>query len=150
MYTNYEPIMLSNVEYIHVEREEKIRRDLNFFSRELSFFICLPQPERQNRTNINRDHYGARDRLVAACFSENLMLSRFEERFRMSRTLFTSIVEEVTIHYAFFREKQDCTGRLGIFLLLKCTSSIRQLAYDTVPDALDEYTQMGHATARLS
>ncbi|GKF90973.1 ALP1-like protein, partial [Tanacetum coccineum] len=33
---------------------------------------------------------------------------------------------------------------------MKCTSAIRQLAYDTVPDALDEYLQMGHATSRLS
>ncbi|GJW16373.1 hypothetical protein Tco_0020506 [Tanacetum coccineum] len=76
--------------------------------------------------------------------------ARFEERFRMSRTLFTSIVEEVTIHCAYFHEKEDCTGRLGISPLMKCTSAIRQLAYDTVPDAFDEYLHMGHATSRLS
>ncbi|GJS64514.1 ALP1-like protein [Tanacetum coccineum] len=33
---------------------------------------------------------------------------------------------------------------------MKCTSTIRQLAYGTVPDALDEYLQMRHATSRLS
>ncbi|GJV36400.1 hypothetical protein Tco_1408877 [Tanacetum coccineum] len=76
--------------------------------------------------------------------------SRFDERFRMSRTLFTCIVEEVTLHCAFFREKEDCTGKLGISPLMKCTSAIRQLAYGTVPDALDEYLQMGHATSRQS
>ncbi|GKE76038.1 PXMP2/4 family protein 4-like protein, partial [Tanacetum coccineum] len=74
----------------------------------------------------------------------------FEELARMGRKLSTSIVEEVTIHCAYFREKQDCTGRLGISPLLKCPSAIRQLAYDTVYDALEEYLQMGHATARLS
>nr|GEU47138.1 hypothetical protein [Tanacetum cinerariifolium] len=47
-----------------------------------------------------------------------------------------------------FREKEDCTGKLGISSLIKCTSAIRQLAYGTVPDALDEYLQMGNATSR--
>ncbi|GJW14404.1 retrovirus-related pol polyprotein from transposon TNT 1-94 [Tanacetum coccineum] len=71
----------------------------------------------------------------------------FKERFRISRKLFTSIVEEVTLHCAYFRENIDCTERQGISPLLKCTSAIRQLAYDTVPDALDEYLQMGEATS---
>nr|GEV22929.1 putative harbinger transposase-derived protein [Tanacetum cinerariifolium] len=31
---------------------------------------------------------------------------------------------------------------------MKCTSAIRQLAYDTSPDALDEYLQMGEHCAR--
>nr|GEU32002.1 protein ALP1-like [Tanacetum cinerariifolium] len=85
-------------------------------------------------------------------FSDNPMFpaSRFEERFRMSRTLFTGLVEEVTLHCAFFREKEDYTRKLGIFPLMKCTSAIRQLTYDTVPDALDEYLQMGHAISRQS
>ncbi|GJW74013.1 hypothetical protein Tco_0133383 [Tanacetum coccineum] len=159
MYTNYEPIMLKDVEDLHAEREdlhakreEKIRRDLNFSSRALSFLVYLPQAKRQKRTNINHDHYGAHDRLVAAYFSDNPMFlaSRFEEKFRMSRKLFTIIVEEVTIHCAYFREEQDCTGRLGISPLLKCTSIIHQLAYGTVPDALYEYFDIGHATSRLS
>ncbi|GJS16375.1 hypothetical protein Tco_0410847 [Tanacetum coccineum] len=75
--------------------------------------------------------------------------SRFKERFRMSRK-FTSIVEEVTIHCAYFREKKDCTGRVVISLLLKCAFTIRQLTNGTVPDALDEYLQMGEATSRVS
>ncbi|GKE20991.1 hypothetical protein Tco_1432503 [Tanacetum coccineum] len=75
--------------------------------------------------------------------------SRSKERFRMSRK-FTSIVEEVTIHCAYFREKKDCTERVGISLLLKCTSTIRQLTNGIVPDALDEYLQMGEATSRIS
>ncbi|GKA01711.1 hypothetical protein Tco_0674376, partial [Tanacetum coccineum] len=74
--------------------------------------------------------------------------SLFEDRFRMSRSLFTSIVEEVTLHCAFFSEKEDCTGKLGISPLIKCTSAIRQLAYGIVPDTLDEYLQMGHTTSR--
>ncbi|GJS48802.1 RNA-directed DNA polymerase, eukaryota [Tanacetum coccineum] len=60
----------------------------------------------------------------------------------MSQSLFTGIVEELTLQCEFFREKEDCTGKLGISLLIKCTSAIRQLAYGTVPDTLDEYLQM--------
>nr|GEX42837.1 hypothetical protein [Tanacetum cinerariifolium] len=113
--------MLPDVEEIQAEREEKIQRDLSFFSRSLSFFICLPKPKRQKRTNINRDYYGAQERLVAAYFSDNSMFPEavFEDRFRMSRSLFTEISP-----------------------LIKCTSAIRQLAYDTVPEALNEYLQM--------
>ncbi|GJT91135.1 hypothetical protein Tco_1079980 [Tanacetum coccineum] len=47
-------------------------------------------------------------------------------------------------------KKEDCTGTLGLSTLLKCTSAIRQLAYDTLPGALDEYLQMGQTTSRLS
>nr|GEW02115.1 hypothetical protein [Tanacetum cinerariifolium] len=68
----------------------------------------------------------------------------FDDRFRMSRSLFTGIVEELTLQCEFFREKEDCTGKLGISPLIKCTSAIRQLAYGTVPNALDEYLQMGN------
>nr|GEZ36989.1 hypothetical protein [Tanacetum cinerariifolium] len=32
-------------------------------------------------------------------------------------------------------------GKLGISTLMKCTSTIRQLTYDVVPDALDEHVQ---------
>ncbi|GJT46560.1 putative ribonuclease H-like domain-containing protein [Tanacetum coccineum] len=60
----------------------------------------------------------------------------------MSRSLFTGIVEELTLQCEFFREKEDCTGKLEISPLIKCTSAIRQLAYGTVPDALDEYLQI--------
>ncbi|GJW08034.1 ALP1-like protein [Tanacetum coccineum] len=150
MAANYEPIMLPDIEEIQAEREEKIQRDLTFFSRALSFFVYLPKPKRQKRTNINRDYYGAHERLVAAYFSDNLMFpaSLFEDRFRMGRSLFTGIVEEVTLHCAFFREKEDCTGKLGISPLIKCTSTIRQLAYDTVLDTLDEYLKMCHDTSR--
>ncbi|GKA31044.1 hypothetical protein Tco_0717349 [Tanacetum coccineum] len=35
----------------------------------------------------------------------------------------------------------DCTGRTGISSLMKYSSAIRQLAYDNVSDALDEYLQ---------
>ncbi|GJW98110.1 ALP1-like protein [Tanacetum coccineum] len=68
----------------------------------------------------------------------------------MGRSLFNRIVQEVTNHSSFFRDNIDYTGRVGISSLMKCTSAIRQLAYDIVPDFLDEYLQMSIKSSCLS
>ncbi|GJR86504.1 ALP1-like protein [Tanacetum coccineum] len=53
---------------------------------------------------------------------------------------------------AYFSEhpQDDCTGKVSISSLIKCTSAIRQMAYEVVPDSLDEYLEMGATTARDS
>ncbi|GKC27638.1 hypothetical protein Tco_1034932, partial [Tanacetum coccineum] len=53
---------------------------------------------------------------------------------------------------AYFSEhpQDDCTGKVSISSLMKCTSAIRQMAYGAVPDSLDEYLEMGATTARDS
>ncbi|GJS46567.1 retrotransposon gag domain, retroviral aspartyl protease [Tanacetum coccineum] len=52
--------------------------------------------------------------------------------------------------YFFEYNSVDCKGNVGISLLMKCTSVIRQMTYDSVPDALDEYLQMGSTNAYLA
>ncbi|GJT89808.1 hypothetical protein Tco_1078653 [Tanacetum coccineum] len=69
---NSEAIMLPDVEDLYAEEEEIVHRDLNFFSKALSFLVCLPQPKRHRRTNINRDHYGAHDRLLLTFLDETI------------------------------------------------------------------------------
>ncbi|GKC54421.1 ALP1-like protein [Tanacetum coccineum] len=76
------------------------------------------------RTPVERDRYGAHDRLVMAYFWEHLQY------------------DEATFY--------DCTGHRGISSLMKCTSAICQLAYVSASDSLDEYLQMGATTARKS
>nr|GEW24614.1 hypothetical protein [Tanacetum cinerariifolium] len=51
-------------------------------------------------------------------------------------------------HFDFFGVRPDTTGLMGFSVIMKCTSAIRQLAYGTSPDALDEYLQMGEHCAR--
>ena len=68
----------------------------------------------------------------------------------MKRSLFTRIVWDVTNHYSYFQLGTDCSGRVGIFALIKCNSALRQLTYNTVPDALDEYLQMNAKNSRDS
>ncbi|GJV49941.1 hypothetical protein Tco_1440153 [Tanacetum coccineum] len=45
-------------------------------------------------------------------------------------------------HFHFFTSRLDCTGRMSISALMKCTTAIRQMAYGSTPDAFDEYLQM--------
>ncbi|GJW60834.1 ALP1-like protein [Tanacetum coccineum] len=96
------------------------------------------------RTPVERDRYGAHDRLVMAYFSEHPQYDEatFRDRFRMSRRLFTKIVREVTDASHFFQQTDDCTGHRGISSLMKCTSAICQLAYVSASDSLDEYLQI--------
>nr|GEX41039.1 hypothetical protein [Tanacetum cinerariifolium] len=68
----------------------------------------------------------------------------------MNQELFTSICEDVTNRCEFFRNNIDCTEREGISALKTCTFAIRQLTYNTVPEALDEYFHMSATTSRAS
>ncbi|GJR22900.1 hypothetical protein Tco_0971427 [Tanacetum coccineum] len=99
---------------------------------------------------IVRDCHGAHDRLVAAYFAEQPMYTpkQFRERFQMRRKLFNRIVRDLSDKYPYFQQSIDAVGRCGISALVKCTSVIRQLAYDYVPDSLDEYLHIGNKIAR--
>nr|GEU52171.1 protein ALP1-like [Tanacetum cinerariifolium] len=75
---------------------------------------------------------------------------KFWKTFRMARPLFNEIITAVINHAPFFRNNIDCTEKEGIFRLLKCTSSIRQLAYDVHSEFLDEYIQISERTSRTA
>ncbi|GKB76539.1 ALP1-like protein, partial [Tanacetum coccineum] len=132
-------------------RSDEVNSELAVFAEACQAAYEASKPK-IHRTPVERDHYGAHDRLVMAYFSENPQYNEktFRERFRMSRRLFTKIVREVTDASQFFQERYDCTGQRSISALMKCTSAVRQLAYGCVPDSLDEYLQMGATTARDS
>nr|GEY24300.1 hypothetical protein [Tanacetum cinerariifolium] len=82
-----------------------------------------PTIRKNQRNHIVRDRYGAHYRLVKACFAK------------------------VTF-YNDYLLRRDVVGKAGISNLVKCTSAIRQLAYDAVPNSLDEYLQIGDKTSR--
>lgn len=59
-----------------------------------------------------------------------------------------SAIEPLPQHFLFFQKSEtDCTGRAGFNIFQKCTSAIRQLAYASNADQLDEYLHMGRATS---
>ncbi|GJZ14085.1 ALP1-like protein [Tanacetum coccineum] len=117
---------------------DEVNTRLAMWLREACQRLMTRSSQKVHRTTVERDRYGAHDRLVMAYFSEQPQYDEatFRERFRMSRRLFTKIVREVTDASQFFQERYDCRGQRSISALMKCTSAIRQLAYGCVPDLL--------------
>ncbi|GJR86585.1 ALP1-like protein [Tanacetum coccineum] len=68
----------------------------------------------------------------------------------MALPLFNEIVTAATDHDPFFCNNIDCTGKEDISGLLKCTSSIRQLAYGVHAEFRDEYMQISERTSRTA
>ncbi|GJZ59913.1 ALP1-like protein isoform X1 [Tanacetum coccineum] len=76
------------------------------------------------RTYIYREREEAEQRLIDHYFGDDEYEPKYpEEKFRR-------------------RSRLDATSRKSIGPSLKCTSAIRQMAYDTSPDAFDEYLQI--------
>ncbi|GJZ77852.1 ALP1-like protein [Tanacetum coccineum] len=75
-------------------------------------------------------------------------LKQFYKRFQMRQKLFNRIARELSDTYPYFQQTHDAVGRCGIFALVKCTSAIRQLPYDSIRDSLDEYLQISNKTTR--
>lgn len=104
---------------------------------------------RRPRRFINRDREETAKRLWDDYFADEprFHADMFRRRFRMSKSLFIRIcqgiinysVAPVPACFTYFHQKRDATGLLGFNVFQKCTSAIRQLAYSTTPDALDEY-----------
>ncbi|GJT52187.1 ALP1-like protein [Tanacetum coccineum] len=112
--------------YISSDDEDEVTSELAMFTEACQAAYQASKPKHQ-RTPVERDRYGAHDRLIMAYFSEHPQYDQaiFRDRFRMSRRLFTKIIRE-------------------------CTSAIRQMAYGAIPGSLDEYLLMGATTARDS
>ncbi|GKC87246.1 transcription elongation factor SPT6 [Tanacetum coccineum] len=112
------------------------------------------------RRYINHERDVAEERLMANYFGPHPKYppEYFIRRYRMNRELFLEIVQGIenyiqTVnplpkHFQFFTIRYDCTGLKSFSVIMKCTSAIRQLAYGTTSDALDEYLQMGAHCAR--
>ncbi|GKA12002.1 hypothetical protein Tco_0691548 [Tanacetum coccineum] len=112
------------------------------------------ESSRRSRNAINRERDVAEACLMADYFDSPLKYPDyyFRRRYRMNRSLFLEIVQRIETyiqtvhplpdHFKFFVVRLDATGLMSFSVIMKCTSDIRQLAYDTTPDALDEYLQM--------
>ncbi|GJV51291.1 hypothetical protein Tco_1447032 [Tanacetum coccineum] len=118
------------------------------------------QVQCRSRNPINRERDIAEARLMADYFgpSPKYPAYYFRRRYRMNRSLFLEIVQGIEnyiqthdplpAHFNFFVVRLDATGLMGFSVIMKCTSAVRQLAYGTSPDALDEYLQMEEHCAR--
>ncbi|GKA93621.1 ALP1-like protein [Tanacetum coccineum] len=81
--------------YTSSDDEDEVNSELAAFTEACQAVYDASNPK-VHRTRVERDYYGAHDRLVMAYFSENPQYDEatFRDRFRMSRRLFTKIVRE--------------------------------------------------------
>ncbi|XP_076925350.1 uncharacterized protein LOC143588137 [Bidens hawaiensis] len=102
------------------------------------------------RPHRQRDRVGAHEWLMQDYLSPDATFDaeQFRRRFRLSRQLFLRIVGDLERDYAFFQQQDDARGKPGYSPLQKCTTAIRQLAYGTTSDAMEEYLQMSETMAR--
>jgi hypothetical protein len=102
-----------------------------------------PRPRRR-QCYINHDLEAAHLRLQHDYFDGDCVytLSSFRRRYDM-RTLFLSIINKLSETSLYFTERHDATGRIGLTLLQKYTTALRQLAYDMVTNTIDEYMKLG-------
>ncbi|GJW48416.1 RNA-directed DNA polymerase, eukaryota [Tanacetum coccineum] len=116
---------------------------------------------KRRRTYIYREREEAEQRLIDDYFGDDeyepkYPEEKFRRRYRMSSRLFNKILNDILSYdvqplpeyFSYFRSRLDATGRNSIGSILKCTSAIRQMAYDTSPDAFDEYLQIAERTSR--
>ncbi|GKC32789.1 hypothetical protein Tco_1040083 [Tanacetum coccineum] len=116
---------------------------------------------KRRRTYIYREREEAEQRLIDDYFGDDEYEPKYpEEKFRrmyrMSSRLFNKILNDILSYdvqplpeyFSYFRSRLDATGRNSIDPILKCTSAIRQMAYDTSSDAFDEYLQIVERTSR--
>jgi hypothetical protein len=102
--------------------------------------------------NLPRDFEAGYNRLFTDYFAENPVYPDhlFRRRFRMRRSLFLRIVDDVQEHDNYFLQKADALGKPGLRPLQKITSAIRMLAYGGASDLNDEYLRLGESTSNES
>ena len=109
--------------------------------------------------NIERDYFGTRavydveGNLKKAKKKARFPVKRFHRRFRMSPRLFERIFWDITdpeIGHRFFWSRPDALGVFGASSLQKVCAAIRQLAYGTASDHVEEYTGVADITALKS
>ncbi|KAI7945050.1 hypothetical protein MJO28_010745 [Puccinia striiformis f. sp. tritici] len=102
--------------------------------------------------NIQRNFEAGYQRLYKDYFAKNPLYNDYQcrRRFRMHRSLFLKIVNDVTEYDQYFVRKADAAGKLGLYSLQKITSALRILADGEAADRNDEYLRIGESTSHKS
>ncbi|XP_021980214.1 uncharacterized protein LOC110876351 [Helianthus annuus] len=107
--------------------------------------ILLEEEEEDGSSENERTRIG--ERLYFGCTP--LQCRHFQTKVpNESPDIFTRIADDLAGLDPFFTQRPDARNYEGFTTLQKCTAAIRQLAYGTVADALDEYLQMSARTSR--
>ena len=98
--------------------------------------------------NKSRDFLGAHNKVVEDYFKgreSKYDEKDFERRFRCPRTVFNEI-HDALMGTDPFVHKKDCTGKWGVYPLVKLVACFRYIAYGDSFDREDENLQIGEST----
>ena len=103
----------------------------------------------ETRATVTRFREKALENLKNDYFVEQPKFAHriFRERFRMNKSLFLRIVDDIEARFEWFQEGYDARGTKSFTALHKCTSAIRQLATGEPPDRFDDYLNMARRTS---
>lgn len=104
---------------------------------------------------IVADYFGAPATDVNGVITKGIQarfsVTKFQRRFRMSDIRFCDLLHEIQDPERgddFFRTGEDAVGKHGPTPLQKLVAAVRQLAYGTASDHVEEYTGVAEGTAR--
>jgi hypothetical protein len=147
-----DPEDLYTIEEFEVEQEILEELQDAMFAELKDDLEALEEGRRRNtgpKRYVSRPREEAHQQLMEDYFVENPVYNStiFRRRFRMRRPLFLRIVDALGEWSPFFTQRYDALNRPGLSPIQKCTAAIRQLAYGSPADQLDEYIKIGESTA---
>ncbi|CAL2256155.1 unnamed protein product [Prunus armeniaca] len=145
------------------ERKERNRRadEINELQRQVDeqVLIAVAMEEEENqgrrrgsqvgrRRNVDRHRHSRGKNLLEDYFIPTALYNDvdFRRRFRMQPHLFNKIMHDICNYDAYFVQKCDAIGVLGLLPEQKLTAVIRMLAYGASADQVDEVARMGKST----
>nr|XP_043633044.1 uncharacterized protein LOC122604215 [Erigeron canadensis] len=72
----------------------------------------------------------------------------FRRKFRMDKSMFLSIADDIEANFPYFQEGYDARGKRSFLATQKITSAVRQLTTGNAPDEYDEYLCVSARTSR--
>ncbi|KAL7601098.1 hypothetical protein Lser_V15G26804 [Lactuca serriola] len=98
---------------------------------------------------LRRNHEVGHNRLIEDYFADDAIYAiKFRRRFQMRKELYLRIVHDLEGRFPYFQWQMDARWIKGSSPVQKCTTAIRQPAYDMGADKWDEYFRMSERTVR--
>ncbi|KAI5352681.1 hypothetical protein L3X38_005572 [Prunus dulcis] len=151
-----------------LERQERETRERNRRADEVNelqrqvdeqvlIAVALQEEENQGRRrgsqvgrrrNVERHRHSRGKNLLEDYFIPTSLYSNvdFRRRFRMQPHLFNKVMHDICNYDAYFVQKCDAAGVLGLLPEQKLTAVIRMLAYGASADQVDEIARMEKST----
>jgi hypothetical protein len=148
---------LASAQVAFREDEEDDELEMQMALDQLQSFIDLePAPKRRaggsisrNSPNIERARIAMDNQMYLDYFADPPIWgpSFFRRRYRMRRSLFNTILERVCARDAYFVQRRDACGLIGLSSRQKITAALRMLSLGVCADSMDDYCRTSESTA---